>query len=108
MAWAPRSLGCSHRDGAVSLHFWLHDMVGPPDHIEPAALFSILAQIARDIRVRLHFAIGVPWIKKPSVHVQIALAEGNRSLAMGASTKGARHCIRTSGTPLVSGNRPRT
>ena len=52
--------------------------------------------IVFDIRVRLHFATGVQWIRKPGfrpfgweVRVQVALAEGNRSLVPGASTKGA-------------------
>ena len=33
--------------------------------------------------------------------MQVVLPEGNRSLVMGASTKGPGHCIWTSGTPLA-------
>ena len=37
------------------------------------------------------------------VRVQVVLVEGNKSLVMGASTKGARHYIITSGTTAVLG-----
>ena len=55
----------------------------------------------------LHYAIGVGWMRKSSVHPfgwevqRDALAEGNESLIMGVSTKGAGHYIWTSGTTLV-------
>ena len=32
-------MGCNHGAGVVRLHFWLHDMVGPPDHIERRGAF---------------------------------------------------------------------
>ena len=71
-------------------------------------LFSILARMAWDIEVRLHFATGVRWVRKPQaqpfgweVRVQIALAAGHGSLVMGVSTKGAGHYNWTTGTPLV-------
>ena len=108
MAWAPRSLGCNRGGSAVPLHFWLCDPVGPPDHIEPTGGFLNFGSDRLDIRMRLHYATGIQWIGKPSVHpfgwevrVHVALAEGNISLVMGVSMKGAGHYIWTSGTPLV-------
>ena len=81
---------------------------GHPIAISPQELFSILARIAWDIHVRLHFATVIRWIRKPNVHlfgwevqVQVALAAGSRSLVTGAGTKGAGHYIQTSGTPNV-------
>ena len=77
--------------------FGLVTRVGHPTTCIPKELFSILAQITWDIRVRLHYATGVRWIRKPSVHpfgwevrVQVVLAEGNKSLVMGASSKTCR------------------
>ena len=64
----PRSMGCNHGGGVVLLHFWLRDTVGPPDHIEPTGAVLDFGSNRPDIRVRLHFATGVRWIRKPSVH----------------------------------------
>ena len=55
--------------------------------------------------MRLHYATGVRWIRLSSVGwevwVQVAMAEGNNSLIMGASTKGVGHYMWTSVTLLV-------
>ena len=73
--------------------------------MSPRKLFLILAQIALDIRVRLHYANGVQWITLTSVHLfgwevraQVAQAEGKKSVIMGASLKGAGHYMLTSST----------
>ena len=42
-----------------------------------------------------------PYPKMIACQWSVALAESNKSLIMGASTKGAGHHIWTSGTPLV-------
>ena len=89
MAWAPGSMGCNHGGDAISLHFWLCDTLGPPDHTEPTGalldygpkVLGHSCEIAFPI-----FATVVCWIGEPRVHPfrwEVRLQVGSRSLTMG-------------------------